>query len=100
MAQGFTVDGEHFTMLEPDRMTFAEARAVEKVTGLSFTQIGGDDVSITTTQALLWVSMKRARPELKFADLDDVAPGSIEWDEAEPEADPTGADEAPSPADV
>jgi hypothetical protein len=102
---GFKYQGTQHHLVEQDKLTFAEARAVERVTGHSFGQISSDEdvaSSATVTQALLWVSMKRAEPELKFSDLDDMAIGDFEWDEPEPEQgeapDPTDADEAPSPS--
>jgi hypothetical protein len=77
------------------KFTFAEAKALERVTGHTFQQISGDEEvrgSIDVVQALLWVSMKRVKPETKFSDLDELAIDDIEWivDEAAAgEPDPT-----------
>jgi hypothetical protein len=97
---GFTFDGEHFDLLDDTSLTFAEGRAVEKVTGRPLSDQGE---SLDSMQALLWVSIKRRRPETKFSDLDDAPVAAFAWDEvdeasedAADEADPTGADEAPS----
>lgn len=93
----FVIDGTTYEMIE-SRFTFAEARAVEKVSGVSFQDVmdgGAKNASIDVTQALLWISMKRVDPTLTFADLDDVAIDEIEWPEDdEPEAD------APDPTDA
>lgn len=97
----FTVDGTEFEMIDA-KMTFAEARAVEKVTGISFQQITTDEharQSLDVVQALIWVSMKRQQPDLKFSDLDDLAIDSIEWsadEEAEEEARPTEGEASPA----
>lgn len=98
----FIVQGETYQMIDPSKVTFAEADAIERTTGHTFQQIQGDDAvsgSARVIQALLWVSMKRAKPELKFSDLNDLAFGDIEWPEVEEsEADPTEAEDAPSAA--
>lgn len=98
----FTFGGERFELLE--RFTFAEGRALEKVTGYSGEQIVTDPTvrgRFDVMQALLWVSIKRRRPEFKFADLDDVAVEDIDWaaDEPEPEAEPENPTEGePTPS--
>lgn len=94
---GFTFEGEHFDLLDDASLTFAEGRAVEKVTGRPLSDQGE---ALDSMQALLWVSIKRRRPETKFSDLDDAPITAFAWDQ-EPEeesegADPTDADEAPS----
>lgn len=96
----FVVDGTKFEFDE-DRLTFAEARAMEKATGRTMGEIGragGEDAA--SLQAMIWVAMKRSEPTLKFSDLDDMSMGSIEFLEDEPtedDADPTdGAEEGPS----
>lgn len=94
---GFTYDGDHFDLLDDKSLTFAEGRAVEKVTGRPLSEQGE---ALDSMQALLWVSIKRRRPELKFSDLDDAPVSAFAWDEEPAEevdgADPTDADEAPS----
>ena len=96
----FIVDGTKYE-LDQKSITFAEGRAIEKVTGRTMGEIqraGGDDVS--TTQAMLWVAMKRQQPTMRFSDLDELPMGSIEMlpdEDEEPaeagEADPTAAAE-------
>lgn len=77
------------------RITFAEARQVEKVTGRTMAEIGraGGGEDITTLQAMIWVAMKRADPTLRFSDLDDMAMGDLEMipedDEPGEQPDPT-----------
>lgn len=97
----FTIDGTVYEMAQ-SKVTFAEARAVEKVTGHTFNEINKNPEvqgSTDVIQAMIWVSMKRSDPTLLFSDLDDVAIDDIEW-EVEPEEgepDPTAA--APSSPD-
>lgn len=90
-----TADGAKHS-LDVERMTFAEARAVERVSGMSIAEVAGGG-SLTAVQALLWVTLKRSEPELRFADLDDRPIGDFTFDvtrDAEPdqdaEPDPTG----------
>ncbi len=91
----FTVDDVKHEFDE-DKLTFAEGRALERVTGHSFGEMGdaakrGD---LTTLQAFVWVAMKRTEPTLTFSDLDDRSIGDFEFgsDEDEPDdaPDPTG----------
>lgn len=60
------------------------------------TQCGCDqpasNVPSTVAQAMLWVSMKRANPELTFRQVGEMAAASFEQVDDEP--DPIGADEA------
>lgn len=94
---GFTFDGDHFDLLDDSNLTFAEGRAVEKVTGRPLSEQGE---GMDSMQALLWVSIKRRRPEVKFSDFDDIPVAAFEWDDDEEAEDPTGADEAPSTGDA
>lgn len=101
----FSIDGKTYQLVDSG-WTFAEARALEKVTGHTFKAISADpDVrdSIDVTQAILWVSMKRVEPETPFSLLNDLAIDAIEWgaeeDDAEAdEADPTPPVEAGEPS--
>jgi hypothetical protein len=71
---------------DDDKVTFAEARAIEKVTSRTMAEVfrsGAEDV--TTMQAMVWVAMKRQDASLRFSDLDDMAVGDIEWILDEPE---------------
>lgn len=64
---------------DDDRMTFAEARAIQKATGQTMGEIRKSPEDIVTVQATIWVAMKRQDPTLRFSDLDDMAIGDIEW---------------------
>ena len=93
----FSVNGVTYELLD-ETMTFAEARALEKVTGYSFKAITQDpDVSTSPNvlQAMLWVSMKRTEPTLAFSDLDDLAIASVEWEDDEA-PDPSSGEDEPS----
>ena len=93
----FTIGGETFDLVD-SKLTFAEARAIEKYTGHTFQELTANEAirgSAASTQALIWVSMKRRRPEMKFSDLDDVAIDEIEWStDEEPEPDPTPGEDS------
>jgi hypothetical protein len=97
----FTVDGERHEFDE-DKMTFAEGRALEKVTGHLFGELGSyaQKGDLSVLQGFVWVAMKRSEPTLKFSDLDDRSIGDFVFDDEEPEDDevPTGGDETSSPA--
>lgn len=84
----FTIDGTVYEMAQ-SKVTFAEARAVEKVTGYTFKEISTNPAIQNATdviQAMIWISMKRSNPTLLFSDIDNVAIDDIEW-ESDPEAD-------------
>lgn len=84
-------------------VTFGEARAIEKVTGATFKDIGAKkEVREQTVvlQALLWVSMKRQIPMLAFKELDDIAINSIEWPDADEEDEDDGDGEEEQPDGV
>jgi hypothetical protein len=90
----FTVNGEVYG-LDVDRLTFAEARAFESHSGVSFVEAMENPKTRTTIdalQALVWIAVKRKEPTTKFSDLDDVELGSIVSDEEEAEPDPTRAE--------
>lgn len=76
----FVANGTTYEMDEAT-ITFAEGRAVEKVTGLPFTEVGASAAngSMLAMQALVWVAVKRSQPTTKFEDIDDWAIGSIEF---------------------
>lgn len=98
----FTVNGATYEMIQSGFM-FAEARAMEKVTGFTFSEMLTDPKLRTSTvaiQAMIWVSMKRTEPELKFSDLDTMSIDEITFNEDPPavaaqDADPTVAVEVP-----
>lgn len=82
-----TLDGASHT-IDVDRLTFAEGRAVERVTGQSIGDVM-KNMSLTAVQALTWVAIKRDQPELKFSDLDDRAISDVQLDAGQDEPDPT-----------
>lgn len=100
-----TLAGEKYELIT-SKLTFAEGRAFEKVTGQIFAEVTQDVrlfQRIDTQQALIWISIKRVRPEFRFEDLDSLQIDAVDWagDEEEGEPDPTqpSDDEAsPSPA--
>ena len=90
----FAVDGKDYEF-DDASMTFAEGRAIEKVTGVPFGEVGtlAKKGSMTAIQAMVWVAMKRAEPTLKFSDLDDRPISSVEFavaDESDDEGDEAG----------
>lgn len=99
----FTIDGTTYEMAQ-SKITFAEARAVERVTGHTFQAINTDpDLRNSTdvVQAMIWISMKRANPTLTFSDLDDIEIDGIEWDaEDDAAATPDPTQEASSSPDA
>jgi hypothetical protein len=98
----FTIEGVVYEMAQ-SKITFAEARAVERVTGHTFQAINTTpDLRNSTdvVQAMIWISMKRAEPTLTFSDLDDVEIDGIEWDdEAEDDAPADPSETASSSPD-
>lgn len=84
----FTLDGQKYE-LDPQKLTFAEGRAVEKVTGLLFNDMIKTP-SLAVMQAFVWVAIKRLKPETKFSDLDDLAIADVIMEDAA-QPDPTRA---------
>lgn len=78
--------------LDETKITFAEGRAMEKVTGLPFMEVGSSAAagSMLAMQALVWVTVKRSEPTTKFEDIDDWEIGAIEF-QIEDEENPTEA---------
>lgn len=77
--------------LDEEKLTFAEARAVERACGMTFDKLR-DQGGVTAMQAMVWVAMKREQPTLRFTDLDDMEFGEFEQLGDEPEQvepDPT-----------
>lgn len=93
-----TVDGKSHEF-DMERLTFAEGRAIERVSGMPMSELGKGTPSLTMVQALVWVALKRDDTRLQFSDLDDraIADFGLEQlddeDEA-PASDPTSADPA------
>lgn len=90
-------DGHQFEFDE-NRLTFAEARAVERVTGVTMAEAmdAASKGSALALQAYMWIAMKRADPPLKFSDLDDMSLGDFTFTTDEPEQ----AESAPDPTPV
>ncbi len=88
----FTVNGTTYDMVD-SKFTFAEAAAIERVTGHTFAEVTSDESlrgSVRVVQAFIWVSIKRVEPTTKFSDLDDMAIDDIVFDDpAVVESDPT-----------
>jgi len=71
MSNTFEVDGETYTLLGDDDLTFGEARAIERTSGVKFSD-AEERTSIEFIQALVWASMKRKNPTLTFSEVDDI----------------------------
>lgn len=69
--------GEEFPLLTEEDLTFAEGAAVCRAAGIKASELG--EASFESLQALVWVSIKRRRPEMKFSDLNDVPMSAIEF---------------------
>lgn len=129
----FTSNDVTYDLLDESRLTWAEADAIERVTGLSFSSIqssarmcgcnhGHRDHQDSTTKAIgecrvcacegfmpstptlatvamLWVSMKRNDPTLKFADVQAREVGSFSFlpDEEDEDAPDVEAEQEPDP---
>lgn len=99
MARKFVVGGETFSLVE-SRFTFAEADAIETASGYAFSEIMEDpklSSRAKVVQALVWVSMKRTNPVLKFSDLNDLPIEDIEWLDDDPE--PAASEAEPDPTE-
>jgi hypothetical protein len=94
----FEVEGTAYEY-DPEKLTFAEARAMEAVTGKTFAEIQGDGQDMTVAQAFVWVAMKRSNPTLKFRDLDDMPVGAFQSMDEEPAAGEPEDPTPPAPAD-
>lgn len=59
--------------IDPDKLMFAEARAIERATGKTLKEVMAEleRGSIEALQALLWTARRRHEPGLKFSDLDE-----------------------------
>jgi hypothetical protein len=88
----FIVNGVKYEF-DDEKVTFAEARAIQKAVGKTMGEIQKDPGDVTAMQASVWIAMKRMDPSLRFADLDDMSVGDIEWmkDEDAPVEEPDAA---------
>lgn len=89
---------------QPDKLLMSEAAAIEKVTGLGFTDWLGSlgTLSGDSMRALVWVLSKRTDPTLRFSAVDfPVGALAMEADEDELaeqlEQDGPGNDSPPTP---
>ena len=67
-------DGEEFPLVQ-GKVTFAEARAMESLTGHTVAELERNPSlaeSVTVIQAMAYISIKRVRPGVTFSDLDDA----------------------------
>lgn len=90
---------------DPNKITFAEAKAMQKVTQRTVKDITSTaDEDAESMQAIFWVAMKRQDPTLTYLDLDDTPITDIEGipeDDIPPvdgDADPTQLDTEPGGA--
>ena len=85
----FTFDGEEFPMLSADDLTFAEGAAACRAAGVNASGLAEEKFEVL--QALVWISVKRRRPEFMFSELNDVPVGAVAFfdDEKDAEPDPT-----------
>lgn len=67
----FEVDGEEYTFLTDDDLTFGEARAIERTSGVKFSDEDGRS-SVEFIQAMVWASMKRKQPTLSYSEVDNI----------------------------
>ena len=103
----FSLAGEPFELVKSSRWTYKEAREFEQATGSTFVDLRlNPEVlkSAATEQAILWISMRRVKPETKFSDLDSLSPADIEWtddedDAAEQPDEPPVVPEDPTPGE-
>lgn len=99
---GFRFDGQEY---EFDGLMLAEARAIQKTTGMTIAQwedalSAGDANAIT---ALIWIARKRnGEPTLRFDDVDgDIRTfAPLDDDDADTEGNSGAADAAEADADV
>lgn len=74
-------DGEKKTFeFKHDQMLSVEADAVERVTGLTWDEVGQKFLmgSSLVQRAVLWIFLKRENPSLRFKDLDGLRTGQVE----------------------
>lgn len=94
MSNTFTVNGETYSLLTDDDLTWVEAGAIEKVSGVSMLDPDRKP-TLAFTQAFFWVSMKRKQPDLKFSDLGDLPISAFMIENDEDGNAPSNADADP-----
>lgn len=98
MSHKFTVNGEEYTFLTDDDLTFGEACVVERTSGVRFTDEQGRG-SMVFLQAMVWVSMKRKDVNLPFSAVDDV-PMKVLADLVDDEDEPDEGEDPKASGDV
>jgi len=98
----FVYDGTKYE-IEPHRLTFGEARAFEKASGHTMSEMAtaGGLQDVGAVQALFWIAMRREDKDLRFSDLDDMNMGDFEQlpdDEAAGDEAVEGEPAGPTPA--
>jgi hypothetical protein len=105
-AEGFA--GETFEMLDPDDYLWAEAAALEKVTGHSIGDIEDRKTGLYRTADVnagrLWLSVKRTRPATTFREIQQLPIRAQKFQEQPPDPDDVGetavAPDPPEPDDA
>lgn len=85
-----------------DTLTFAEARAIEKVSGVRFVEMKNDAelfANMDMMQAMVWVAIKRVRPGFRYSDLDDVPMTDVDISTHDDGDDEAEGDDAANPQD-
>lgn len=85
------VDGKEYAVLGEDELTNAEVIAIEKATGDVITTWAQGSMSLIT--GLVWVTIKRENPQLKFQDV-VFSMADLTVDEADEEEEEVGKDKA------
>ena len=83
----FTANGVDYS-LNTLKMTFAEGEAVERITGLSFAEVGPaiDQGNLKPMRAMMWVAAKRVNPTLTIEETESWEITSLDWSDID-EAD-------------
>jgi hypothetical protein len=89
--------GEEYDVLAVEDLNWAEAHALEKVTGYTMGEIQTTKRGAAYSNlGVCWITMKRRHPEIRFTDLVETRIGDIE-DVEEPVADEGEGEELPDP---
>lgn len=83
----FEANGVEYS-LNTLKMTYAEGEAVERLTGLSFGEVGAaiDNTSLKPMRAMMFVAVKRVNPTITFEELENWEITSLDWSDVD-EAD-------------
>lgn len=80
-----TIDGKEHEVLDPDKLTNQEIMAIEKETGEPFTQ--WEQMSMGVMTGLVWASLRRETPELRYKDVSFTMADITDQDEEEQKAE-------------